>query len=97
MPKPTFAPLFRWTLSLPTYPGRWWMKVSEDADPKVVRVWRAQGDKELSYRYGPSSDDINYCCNPHAWWSHRSIPVPEEPVGGLPPPGSVEEDDEEGV
>lgn len=46
-----------WSTTLPTKPGYYWYRVDLDCDPSIVRVFRAEGDHELTIHYRNLDDD----------------------------------------
>jgi hypothetical protein len=83
-------PTFTWSSELPRRPGWFWHRESPNHEDSIVRVFREEGEDELSVRYGTRANDVCWLAN---WrdhqWSHRSIPVPVEPPAPIEPPPLV--------
>lgn len=71
-------PMFRWTIKSPNRVGRFWYRESLEHYPRIVRVFRGEGELEWSYRYGRGVDDVGWVinCGPDVRWSDIPIPLP---------------------
>lgn len=75
MTKPPSSP-YIWTPTPPSRPGHYWYMGTGDSDPEVVRVYREGTEPELTVKWGPEEDDVNYVCNEHdALWA-GPVPLP---------------------
>jgi hypothetical protein len=74
---------YTWTTTPPSRPGHYWYMMGLDHDPEIVRVFRGEGEIELSVQYGPDEEDVDWVCNERGLWSDRPIPVPRDPPEGM--------------
>ena len=61
----------------------WWYRIGEDYEPEILRVFKVEGEVELSYQWGVEEEDVDFCCNAHgAFWA-GPISEPREPMKSL--------------
>lgn len=71
-----------WSHLPPRSTGRYWYREKEETEAEIVKVYKVKGESELSVRYGPRKDDVNYVENYCGQWA-GPIPVPKEPASSV--------------
>lgn len=64
-----------WSSTPPHRVGMWWYRIGEDYEPEILRVFKVEGEVELSYQWGVEEEDVDFVINAHgAFWAG---PIPE--------------------